>query len=58
MGYDLPTTFTMTSLGGIRGVVDSRDGGSPGLNDGMVVGMLLVLSFKCVKGPKVGVGIL
>ena len=39
------TTFTMTSLGGIREVIDSRDEGSPGLNDGMAVGMLLVLSF-------------
>ena len=48
------TTFTMTFLGGIREVVDSTDGGSPRLNDGMAVGILLVLSFKCVKGPKVG----
>ena len=48
------TTFTMTFLGGIREVADSTDGGSPRLNDGMAVGILLVLSFKCVKGPKVG----
>ena len=39
------TTFTMTSLGGIREVIDSRDRGSLGLNDGIAIGMLLVLSF-------------
>ena len=34
--------------------MDGRDGGAQGLKDEMVVGMLLVLSFRCVNSYKPG----
>jgi hypothetical protein len=38
----------------IREVADDGDGGTLGPDDGMVVGMLLVLGFGCAKSPEEG----
>ena len=37
-------------------VTDGGDGGVPGPKDGMTVGMLLVLGFRCTNGPEEGAG--
>lgn len=39
---------------GIKDVADGGDGGALGPKEGMVVGMLLILNFRCVKDPKEG----
>ena len=56
MGYDSPDDLRDDFSWGIGEVVDGGDGGAPGPNDGMAVGMLLVLGFGCAKGPEVGAG--
>ena len=41
---------------GIVEAAEGRDGGAPGPKDGMAVGMLLVLGFKCANDSREGAG--
>lgn len=56
MGYNLLDVLHDNFSENMREVIDSGDGGAPGPNNGMAVGILLVLSFRYIKGPKVEVG--
>lgn len=53
VGYNLSNNHCNKLSGEIGGVIDG-DGGVPGLNDGIAVGMLLVLGFGCANGPEEG----
>ena len=56
MGYNSPDNLHDDFSWDIKEVIDGGDGDAPELNDGMVVGMLLVLGFGCMKGPEVRAG--
>jgi hypothetical protein len=56
VGYESTEDLRDDFSVGIKVVADGGDGGAPGPNDGMAVGMLLVLGFGCANGPEEGAG--
>lgn len=56
VGYDSTNNLRNSFSGGTVKVTEGGDGGALEPNDGMAVGMLLVLGFGWVSGPEEGAG--
>jgi hypothetical protein len=56
VGYDSTDDLRDDFSEGIVEVADGGDAGAPGPNDGMAVGILLVLGLGCANGPEEGAG--
>ena len=51
VGYELADDCRKDISDGVVEAAEGGDGGAPGPNDGMAVGMLLVLGLGCARGP-------
>ena len=56
VGYDLTGDRCNDLSNGIMETAEGGDGGAPGPNGGMMVGISLVLGFGCANGPDEGAG--
>ena len=56
VGHDSTDDLCDNFSVGTEEVDDGRDWGATGPKDGMAVGILLVLGFRCANGPEDGAG--